>query len=117
MFASILRTQARTALASWRTISPIISQHAIRRSLQLPLLKSLSRPLSTFRVLRNEGPEESVGRGEFQSIHHPSDTLYVGNIPFNVEADEIREPFTAYGTVVDVRIRAPFSLAFFSSLF
>jgi len=57
-------------------------------------------------VLRYEDePEGRIGRSQWESRNQPADTLYVGNLPYNAEAEEIRELFQPYGRVVDVRIR------------
>jgi RNA recognition motif-containing protein len=86
--------------------------------MQLLLPKAMSRPLSTFRVLRNEdGPEEGMGRSVWRSRNPASDTLYVGNIPYSVEADEISELFKPYGNVQEVRVGASFLWVFMCNLF
>lgn len=108
MFANILRTQAITALASWRTITPIISRHSSRGSMQLLSHRTLSQPLSTSSVLRNENVSDEPMRrnNDFRPRNQPSTTLYVGNIPYNAEVSEIRELFAPYGPIQDVRMGA-----------
>ena len=87
--------------------------------MQLLLPNAMSRPLSTFRVLRYEnGPEEGMGRSVWRPRNPPSTTLYMGNIPYSVEGEEIVELFKSYGNIEEVRVGASLVYGvFISSLF
>lgn len=74
--------------------------------MQLLSHRTLSQPLSTSSVLRNENVSDEPMRrnNDFRPRNQPSTTLYVGNIPYNAEVSEIRELFAPYGPIQDVRM-------------
>ncbi|KAF8889134.1 hypothetical protein BD779DRAFT_420960 [Infundibulicybe gibba] len=106
MFANIFRTQARTALALCRSnmSTASIVGHLATRRVGLPMMQ-MSRPLSTSLCLRDE--DEGYGRNRdvsFRQKNPPSQTLFVGNLPYNVEEAEVREKFEPYGAIRTIRI-------------
>jgi hypothetical protein len=104
MFANIFRTQARIALASCRTrasMTSVAAQLVARRPAQPFLI--MSRPLSTSRMVQNEYESDGYSR-QAPVKKDPSNTLYIGNLPYSVEDQDLREKFEAFGTINQIRI-------------
>lgn len=53
---------------------------------------------------RTEKPREARARAFGDKVSDPSDTLFVGNLPFSANEDQIYEMFAEYGDVQSVRI-------------
>jgi len=70
------------------------------------MFRAASRPLSTSTVLCME--DRSASRSGFNerqvARNPPSETLYVGNIPFTAQEDDLRELFHPYGELKSVRV-------------
>ncbi|KAG6883873.1 hypothetical protein C0993_003203 [Termitomyces sp. T159_Od127] len=96
MFSTILRTQARLALTSCRARIPSLSRAATRFP-SLPTALPALRAISTSRPVYNTNVHISAGNTE-------SHTLFIGNLPFSVSEDDIREKFVPFGAIQDVRI-------------
>ncbi|KAG5352550.1 hypothetical protein C0989_001768 [Termitomyces sp. Mn162] len=98
MFANILRTQARVALTSCRVHVPAfsVSRVAPRFPSLLSSASPASRAISTSRPVWNLS---SSAQGEVES-----NTLYVGNLPFSITEEELKEKFEPFGIIKDVRL-------------
>lgn len=109
MLVNVLRTQARTVFASCRNITPIIAKHGARRSIQSLLPgRATSRSLLTSGMFRNEARlvEPIKRRYGSDSSVSPTETLYMGNIPYSTEPSEIEELLKSFGPIREVRIGA-----------
>ncbi|KAF9468370.1 hypothetical protein BDZ94DRAFT_1318032 [Collybia nuda] len=103
MFANIIRTQARNALASCRpriSMAGAVVQLVSRRPTQA--FVAVSRPLSTSRIVRNDYETDNYARAVPKK--EPTDTLYLGNLPFSIEEQDIKEKFSVYGEIHSCRI-------------
>lgn len=104
MFANVLRTQARNALASCRprvSMTSVVAQLVARRPAQAFL--TVSRPLSTSRMVRNDFETNNFSRPAPLN-KEPTDTIYIGNLPFSVQEQDIREKFEVYGPIHSLRL-------------
>ncbi|KAG6879355.1 hypothetical protein C0992_003399 [Termitomyces sp. T32_za158] len=96
MLSNILRTQARLALTTFRARIPVSS--VSRVATRFPTVSSFSRAISTSRLVYNDGfVSPTTGNTESQ-------TIFIGNLPFSVSEDDIRERFLPFGAIQDVRI-------------
>lgn len=104
MFANVIRTQARNALASCRprvSMVSVVAQLAARRPTQAFL--AVSRPLSTSRIVRNDFETDNFSRPAPVN-KESTDTIYVGNLPFSIQESDIREKFEVYGPIHSIRV-------------
>lgn len=107
MFANALRMQARLALLTARSVAVRPATTALRMPLQIRLggaVVGASRTLSTTRVQRYEVPSAPPR-------NPPAKTVWIGNLPFFVSEEEVREKFAPYGPISSIRLSA-FSLFF-----
>ena len=107
MFANALRMQARLALLTARSVAVRPATTVLRMPLQVRLgaVLGASRALSTTRVQRYETPSAPPR-------NPPSKTVWIGNLPFFVSEEEVREKFSPYGPISSIRLSA-FSFFFF----
>jgi RNA recognition motif-containing protein len=119
MLAKFLRFQPRHSLSAFRVHAPckrvISSVAATRQSLtqNVPPLRS-----STFsrRCFSTEESGDFGPRGRRSTIA-PTKTLFVGNIPYTCDDPDIREIFSPFGQITEIRIRTLLWLfSFFFSL-
>lgn len=92
MLASLARTQARLLLRS--RISSIPS---LALAHPTPSALAGSRLLSTTSILQWEDRASRPPKP-------PSKTLWVGNLPYDAEASELKELFSPIGEPVEIRI-------------
>jgi hypothetical protein len=97
MFATVLRNQARTALVLSRARLPVTSLLLSNRTLPI------SRPLLDVKTqdLRRWYNTE-LGREDSSKPQHA--TIWVGNLPFFADDADIREKFSEFGRVQQVRL-------------
>jgi len=106
MLAKFLRFQPRHSLSAFRVHAPckrvISSVAATRQSLtqNVPPLRS-----STFsrRCFSTEESGDFGPRGRRSTIA-PTKTLFVGNIPYTCDDPDIREIFSPFGQITEIRI-------------
>ena len=103
MFANALRMQARLALLTARSVAVRPATTVLRMPLQMRLgaVVGASRALSTTRVQRYETPSAPPR-------NPPSKTVWIGNLPFFVSEEEVREKFSPYGPISSIRLSAFF---------
>lgn len=70
------------------------------------MLPTITRAFSTSKLL---GSYNSSGdrQSHYADVKHefpPSDTIFVGNLPFNVEEREVRDVFEQFGAIKSIRI-------------
>ena len=103
MFANALRMQARLALLTARSVAVRPATTVLHMPLQMRLgvVMGASRALSTTRVQRYETPSAPPR-------NPPSKTVWIGNLPFFVSEEEVREKFSPYGPISSIRLSAFF---------
>ncbi|KAG2131685.1 hypothetical protein DEU56DRAFT_902485 [Suillus clintonianus] len=109
MFSKALLAQSRTLSVSLKaraSLSPLVLlRHASPGKLSMPL--QWQRSLSTSLALRDDeswpSDRSSKPRG-FRRNVSPSGTLYVGNLPYSVTEDELRQSFAEFGEIVRVSL-------------
>jgi hypothetical protein len=109
MFANALRMQARLALLTARSVAVRPTTTALRMPMQMRLgavAVGASRTLTTTRVQRYEVPSAPPR-------NPPAKTVWIGNLPFFVTEEEVREKFSPYGPISSIRLSAFFSSSFF----
>ena len=101
MFANALRMQARLALLTARSVAVRPATTVLRMPLQMRsgAVMGASRALSTTRVQRYETPSAPPR-------NPPSKTVWIGNLPFFVSEEEVREKFSPYGPISSIRLSA-----------
>lgn len=121
MFANALRMQARLALLTARSVAVRPSTTALRMPMQMRMglgavAVGASRTLTTTRVQRYETPSAPPR-------NPPAKTVWIGNLPFFVSEEEVREKFSPYGPISNIRLSAffvaslPLSLVLYFSHF
>ncbi|KAG6844306.1 hypothetical protein H0H87_007876 [Tephrocybe sp. NHM501043] len=96
MFANVLRSQARLALTACRArVSALPVARVATRIPSIPIV-SASRTLSTSRVVLNWNSDRPAPE--------PSNTLFVGNLPYSISEEELRATFERYGKVSSIRV-------------
>jgi nucleolin len=119
MFSKSLLAQSRTLTASLKArnslSSVVLSRHVSSGKLSMPL--QWQRSLSTSLALRNDESryeergsryEERGSRFEergskprgFRRPVVPSGTLYIGNLPYSITEEELRQSFMEFGEIV-----------------
>ncbi|KAG1733743.1 hypothetical protein EDB19DRAFT_1639481 [Suillus lakei] len=109
MFSNALLAQSRTLSVSLRAraslSSLVLLRHASPGKLSMPL--QLQRALSTSLTLRDDesrfGEQNSKPRGFRRSVP-PSGTLYIGNLPYSITEEELRQSFAEFGEIVRVSL-------------
>lgn len=109
MFSKALLAQSRTFSVSLRARASLSSlallRHASSGKVSMPL--QWQRALSTSLVLRDDesqfGGQNSRQRGFRRSVP-PSGTLYIGNLPYAITEEELRQCFEAFGEIVRVSL-------------
>jgi hypothetical protein len=111
-----LRTQTRVALiASKARVSPSTATFfglVSRQSARFLAPAVQARALSTSHVVREEYDDLRVPKA-----NSPTDTLYVGNMPFSIDIEDLRELFAIYGDIKDIRISQHFLCFLLSPIF
>jgi nucleolin len=116
MFSKSLLAQSRTLTASLKArnslSSVVLSRHVSSGKLSMPL--QWQRSLSTSLALRNDESryEERGSRYEergskprgFRRPVVPSGTLYIGNLPYSITEEELRQSFMEFGEIVRVSL-------------
>lgn len=118
MFANALRMQARLALLTARSVAVRPATTALRMPMQMRMglgavAVGASRTLTTTRVQRYETPSAPPR-------NPPAKTVWIGNLPFFVSEEEVREKFSPYGPISNIRLSAffrcfPFLFPLFST--
>ncbi|KAG1775710.1 hypothetical protein EV702DRAFT_1180266 [Suillus placidus] len=109
MFSKALLAQSRTFSVTLRTHASFSSlallRHASSGKVSMPL--QWQRALSTSLTLRDDEPrfgeQNSKPRGFRRSVP-PSGTLYIGNLPYSITEDELRQSFAEFGEIVRVSL-------------
>jgi len=109
MFSKSLLAQSRTLAASLKArnslSSVVLSRHVSSGKLSMPL--QWQRSLSTSLALRNDesryDERGSKPRG-FRRPVAPSGTLYIGNLPYSITEEELRQSFMEFGEIVRVSL-------------
>ncbi|KAG1838592.1 hypothetical protein DFJ58DRAFT_813825 [Suillus subalutaceus] len=109
MFSKALLAQSRTFSVSLGVraslSSPVLLRHASSGKMSMPL--QWQRALSTSLALRDDesrfGGQNSKPRGFRRSVP-PSGTLYIGNLPYSITEEELRQSFAEFGEVVRVSL-------------
>lgn len=97
-----LRIAARAAVPASRTLSSL----ALRQALVAPAVSKLAtRAFSSAKVLAFERERDTTPAT-------PSDSIYIGNMPWDMTKEDLTELFSEFGEIVSVRIRM--SNTFFS---
>ncbi|KAG1853835.1 hypothetical protein C8R48DRAFT_661202 [Suillus tomentosus] len=109
MFSKALLAQSRMfsvslgARASHSSLA--LLRHASSGKVSMPL--QWQRALSTSVALRDEesrfGDQNSKSRGFRRSVP-PSGTLYIGNLPYSITEEELRQSFSEFGEIVRVSL-------------
>ncbi|KAF8658422.1 hypothetical protein AX16_001973 [Volvariella volvacea WC 439] len=112
-----LRLRSIALLVSKQAQSPLLAGPALSLRARVPLL-SISRSLSQrsgsqspfreteqldSRVTRKQFGRDNIPRS-FREPVPPSQNLYIGNIPYSVGEEELRELFSQYGQITSVRV-------------
>src|SRR6267154_4415461 len=116
MFSKALLAQSRTLSVSLKArasfSSLVLLRHASPKKLSMPL--QWQRALSTSLALRSEEsrPDDynPKPRG-FRRSNPPSGTIYIGNLPYSVTEEELRESFAEFGEIVRVALGVFFRAA------
>ena len=103
MLANILRQQTRIALAASRLRLPIVSAQASRT--RLALLPTFLGPLRTLTTRTEEQTQVDEGRDAPERFP-PSKTVFVGNLPYSIDEQELHDRFSIFGRIVEVRVGA-----------
>lgn len=82
-------------------MTSVVAQLVARRPAQAFL--TVSRPLSTSRIVRNDFETNNFSRPAPVN-KDATDTLYIGNLPFSVQEQDIREKFEVYGPIHSLRL-------------
>ncbi|KAG1740184.1 uncharacterized protein EDB91DRAFT_1133534 [Suillus paluster] len=109
MFSKALLAQSRTLSVSLKAraslSSLVLLRHASPGKLSMPL--QWQRALSTSLALRNDeawhGDRDSKPRG-FRRATPPSGTIYIGNLPYAITEEELRQSFAEFGEIVRVSL-------------
>ncbi|KAG2127912.1 uncharacterized protein EDB93DRAFT_1096290 [Suillus bovinus] len=109
MFSKALLAQSRTLSVSLRAraspFSLALLRHANSGKLSMP--SQWQRALSTSSALRDDGSrfgdQNSKPRGFRRSVP-PSGTLYIGNLPYSITEEELRQSFAEFGEIVRVSL-------------
>ncbi|KAG6853619.1 hypothetical protein C0991_002843 [Blastosporella zonata] len=97
MFANILRSQARLALTSCRArVSAVAVSRVATRIPSIPTVSAL-RTISTSKAVWNS---DNAAREQ----PPPSNTLFVGNLPYSISEAELRERFEPFGEIASIRV-------------
>lgn len=97
MFATVFRQQARLALARQALPTTRPAGQVLAPRLLAPNFSvSVSRTFSSTSLMRYESNSSAT--------HAPSNTLWVGNVAWSTDEAELKEKFSAYGKVVEIRI-------------
>ncbi|KAG0708379.1 hypothetical protein DFH29DRAFT_892200, partial [Suillus ampliporus] len=109
MFSKALLAQSRTLSVSLKARASLSSlallRHASPGKLSMPL--QWQRALSTSLTLRSDesrpGDRDSRPRG-FRRAVPPSGTIYIGNLPYSITEEELRQSFAEFGEIVRVSL-------------
>ena len=105
MLFNVLRQQTRIALAASRLRLPIVSAQASRT--RLALLPTFLGPLRTLTTRAEEqNPQAQDESRDAPERFPPSKTVFVGNLPYSIDDQELHDRFSIFGRIVEVRVGA-----------
>jgi RNA recognition motif-containing protein len=98
-----VRNQARSVLLASRTRLPTANQLFRPPAFSQPFSSSRTSLFPGFRENRSVANNDT-NLPSFRRSVPPSETLYVGNLPYSTDENELREKFSTFGELVDVRV-------------
>lgn len=101
MFASVLRNQARIAFVLSRTRLPTTSQRVYTALSNIRTLSTFSQPQRSY---PDNGLNQASEEGILRTVHPPGPTIWVGNMPFSSDEAELRDKFSEFGELVNIRL-------------
>jgi hypothetical protein len=101
MFANVLRTQARLGLLRAARVAVPAT-----RSLSSLTSMRVAAPIASRFAVRSYNNNSTSGYERERSRNPPSDTIFIGNVPWETSKEELAELFSDFGTIAgEVRMR------------